>query len=175
MSQFDSRSCQYELCFIAKAAHVPAPAPAPTPAPTPARGHAFWLLPVSARVFTLVAKNRARGFCSARAGSSSPSSQVDKSTGMEQCSISVQHASRKVRPRAHNVAPGWPLRRLLGSLVQNTSLHRPVFRFPLPVFPGVKRGPFEQATGQGLFSCGVPGGEACHDTQPVNSSCLSSN
>ncbi|UKZ59354.1 uncharacterized protein TrAtP1_000666 [Trichoderma atroviride] len=94
---------------------------------------------------------------------------------MEQCSIPVQHASGKVRPRAHNAAPGWSLRGLLGSLVQNTSLHRPVFRFPLPVFPGVKRGPFEQATGQGLFSCGVPDKKACHGSQPVNSSCSSSN
>ncbi|KAK1245102.1 hypothetical protein MKX08_004731 [Trichoderma sp. CBMAI-0020] len=137
--------------LVAHAAHAHAPAPAPVPpaAPIPARGQPEepgpWIL-----------------FCPGWL--IIPVITGGQNTGMEQCSIPVQHASGKVRPRAHNVAPGRPLRALLGSLVQNTSLHRPVFRFPLPVFPGVKRGPFEQATGQGLLSCGVVGGEACYDS-----------
>lgn len=80
--------------LVAKAAHAPA------------RGHPLWLLPVSARAFTLVAKNRARGFCSARAGSSSPSSQVDKipqtwSSAPSKCSMQVE---KYVRGRIM-----WPL------------------------------------------------------------------
>lgn len=98
--------------------------------------------PVSALVFPLVAKNRARGFALSGLAHHPRHHIGVQKYGMEQCSIQIQPASGKVRPTAHNMAsPGWLLRALLGSLVQNTSLHRPVFRFPLPVFPGEKKRP----------------------------------
>ncbi|KAL7902330.1 hypothetical protein HDV63DRAFT_14854 [Trichoderma sp. SZMC 28014] len=125
----------------------PTPTRARARARAPPRGHPFWLLPVSARVFTLVAKNRARGFVlpglahhprhyrwtKVQAWGGAPS----------QCNLQVE---KYIRGRIM-----WPLAGLFEVcwVALSRILHRSVFRFPLPVFPGVKRRPFRAGSGPG--------------------------